>query len=121
MRWEPPVQTLTRRATGDVEVRGVWIGEGQTVSCMIGAANRDPALFEQPDRFDIHRFNAKDHLSFAIGKHYCLGAALGRLEAQVGLGVLLERLPNLRPDPSHGDAPRGHEFRSPPALWVCWG
>jgi cytochrome P450 len=98
LRWEPPVQTLTRQATRDVVVRDVTIAEGEVVQCMIGAANRDPTYFVNPDAFDIHRANARDHLSFAIGKHYCLGAALARLEGELGLRVLFERLPHLRLD-----------------------
>ena len=101
-------------------MRGVPISSGETINCMIGAANRDPEKFEHPNLFDIHRKNAKEHLSFAIGKHFCLGAALARLEAEVGLRVLLERLPNLRLEPGRNDAPRGHEFRSPPELWLRW-
>jgi cytochrome P450 len=120
LRWEPPVQSLTRRATKDVTVHGVTICKDETLNCMIGAANRDPAYYDSPDVFDIERKNAKDHLSFAIGRHYCLGAALARLEAEIGLGILFERLPNLRFDPERSSEPRGHEFRSPPALWLCW-
>jgi cytochrome P450 len=120
LRWEPPVQTLTRRATRDTEIRGVNISAGETLNCMIGAANRDPEKFEHPNEFMLERANAKNHLSFAIGRHFCLGAALARLEAEIGLRVLYERLPGLRLDPDRPCEPRGHEFRSPPALWIRW-
>ncbi len=120
LRWEPPVQTLTRRATRDTIIGGVKIPVGDTINCMIGAANRDPEKFEQPDLFRLERENAKNHLSFAIGRHYCLGAALARLEAEIGLKVLFERLPNLRLDSARPGQPRGHEFRSPPELWIRW-
>ncbi len=120
LRWEPPVQTLARRATRDTVIRGVTIKAGDKLSCMIGSANRDPERFDAPDEFRLERSNAKNHLSFAIGRHFCLGAALARLEAEIGLRVLFERLPGLRLDPDRFCEPRGHEFRSPPELWVRW-
>jgi hypothetical protein len=120
LRWAPPVQSLTRRATRPVTICGVEIGCGDIVQCMVGAGNRDPDRFTDPDSFDIWRANSGDHLSFAIGKHYCLGAALARLEAEIGLLLLIERLPELRFDPDHPSDLRGHEFRSPPTLHVCW-
>jgi cytochrome P450 len=120
LRWEPPVQTLTRRATRETEIRGVKIPAGETLNCMIGAANRDPEKFENPNEFMLERANAKNHLSFAIGRHFCLGAALARLEAEIGLRVLYKRLPGLRLDPDRPCEPRGHEFRSPPELWIRW-
>jgi cytochrome P450 len=120
LRWEPPVQTLTRRATRDTQIRGVDIAAGDVLNCMIGAANRDPEKFEHPTEFRLERANAKNHLSFALGRHFCLGAALARLEAEIALRVLFERLPGLRLDPDRPCQPRGHEFRSPPELWIRW-
>lgn len=121
LRWESPVQTCTRHLTRDVVLRGAAIPAGATLQCLIGAANRDPAMFPDPDRFDITRANAAQHLAFARGRHFCLGAALARLEGEVGLRVLFERLPGLCLDSQHPSAPRGHEFRAPPALRVRWG
>jgi cytochrome P450 len=118
LRWEPAVQTCTRYAARDVELRGVAVAEGDIVQCMIGAANRDPEHFADPDRFDITRANASDHLSFGFGRHYCLGAALARVEAHSAMRALLNRWPNARLDPERDSAPRGHEFRKPPALWI---
>lgn len=118
LRWEPAVQTCTRYATRAVTVRGVPIGEGDIVQCMIGAANRDPAHFADPDRFDITRSNSGDHLSFGFGRHYCLGAALARLEARLVIRSLLDRWPHVRLHADRDSSPRGHEFRKPPALWV---
>lgn len=120
LRWEPPVQSCTRYVTRPVQLQGIELAPGDTVQCMVGAANRDPTHFPNPDVFDLWRQNASDHLSFAIGKHFCLGAALARLEGTVGLRVLLERLPSLRLDPEHPAQPRGHEFRSPPTLYARW-
>ena len=120
LRWEPPVQSCTRFVTHPVAMQGVALSQGEMVQCMVGAANRDPQHFTDPDVFDPLRANARDHLSFAIGKHFCLGAALARLEGEVGLRLLLESLPGLRLDPARTTRPHGHEFRSPPALHVRW-
>lgn len=118
MRWEPAVQSCTRHAVRHVELAGVTIAEGDTVQCMLGAANRDPTHFAEPDRFDFTRANAADHLSFGSGKHFCLGAALARAEVYAILTILLERFPALRADPDRPSAPVGYEFRSPPELHV---
>jgi len=118
LRWEPAVQTCTRYAVREVTLRGVRIEAGDIVQCMIGGANRDPEHFEDPDSFDIRRRNAGDHLSFGFGRHYCLGAALARLEARLVISGLLDRWPNVQLEPTRASAPRGHEFRKPPALWV---
>lgn len=120
LRWEPAVQSAARHATRDTEIRGVRIAEGEVVHCMLGAANRDPAHFEDPDRFDVTRQNAGDHLSFAVGRHFCLGAPLARLETGVVLETLWARCPGLRLDPDRINAPYGYEFRKPPAVWVEW-
>ena len=118
LRWEPAVQTCTRYATSGTTLRGVTIAEGEIVQCMIGAANRDPAHFHDPDRYDITRPNAGHHLSFGFGRHYCLGAALARLEARLVARALFDRWPHVRLDPAHDSAPRGHEFRKPSVLQV---
>lgn len=120
LRWESPVQTCTRHLTQSIEVQGVMMEQGQSLQCMLGAANRDPAYFADADRFDITRPNAKDHLAFAHGKHYCIGAGLARLEAQIGLRTLLERLPHIRLFDAVADAPQGYEFRSSPQLRLQW-
>jgi cytochrome P450 len=120
LRWEPPVQSCTRFLTRSVTVRSIELAAGEMVQCMVGAANRDPEHFADPDVFDLWRANARDHLSFATGKHFCLGAALARLEGEIGLRILFERLPGLRLDQTRPSSPRGHEFRSPPTLYVRW-
>ena len=120
LRWEPAVQSAARHATRDTEIRGVRIQEGEVVHCMLGAANRDPSHFESPDRFDVTRRNAGDHLSFAVGRHFCLGAPLARLETRIVLETLWDRCLGLRLDPALRGAPYGYEFRKPPTVWVAW-
>ena len=120
LRWDAAVQSCTRFTTEQVEIRDVRIPAGETVQCMLGAANRDPAHFDDPDRFDPHRPNARDHLSFGAGRHFCLGATLARIEAREALAGVF-RLPGLRLDPGRPSRPHGHEFRAPPGVWVMWG
>ena len=120
MRWDPAVQSCTRFTTEPVEIRGVQIPANETVQCMLGAANRDPDHFPDPDRFDPDRANAGDHLAFGAGRHFCLGASLARIEAEQALVRVLGGLPGLRLDPSRPTRPHGHEFRTPPAVWVLW-
>ncbi|MBI5963647.1 MAG: cytochrome P450 [Chloroflexi bacterium] len=120
LRWESPVQTATRHVTNPIAVRGVGFAVGDTVQCMLGAANRDPDFFIHPHRFDIHRSNASQHLAFARGKHHCLGASLARLEGEIGLRILFERMPNLHLQSNQPIPPLGHEFRSVPKLMVQW-
>ncbi|MCW2615160.1 MAG: cytochrome [Frankiales bacterium] len=95
LRYESPVQLTARFAVRDTEVAGQRVRRGGLVSTMLGGANRDPAAFDEPDRFDVGRPNARDHLSFSAGRHFCLGASLARLEGEVGLRSLLERYPDL--------------------------
>jgi hypothetical protein len=95
VRWESPVQRTWRIATTDVALVGQTIPRDALVVLLIGAANRDPARFADPDRFDVLRRDL-GHLAFGGGVHVCLGAALARLEAQVAVGTLLRRRPSLR-------------------------
>ena len=90
LRYEPPVQVDSRYAFEDVEVAGHVVQKGFVVMTLLGAANRDPAVIENPDRFDVGRSEIP-LLSFSSGIHYCLGASLARLEAQVVLAGLLDR------------------------------
>lgn len=94
-RWESPVQRTWRLAKTDVEVAGHRIPAGALVILLLGAANRDPARFADPDRFDVRRRDL-GHVAFGAGVHVCLGAALARLETQVAIGALLRRLPAFR-------------------------
>jgi cytochrome P450 len=95
LRFESPAQLVSRIALADVEVAGVSIQAGQAVNALIGSANRDPGHFPEPDRLDICR-SETHHLAFAIGPHYCLGAALARLEAEIAFASLARRFPDLR-------------------------
>ena len=121
LRLEPAAAVIDRYATKDVELGGVNIGRGDPVTLSIAAANRDPVLFVDPDRFDVHRPNANRHVTFAHGPHVCLGMHLARLEARTALGRLLARLPGLRLNPAYPSAPSGLVFRKPPTLEVLWG
>jgi cytochrome P450 len=118
LRWEPPITTVVRRAVRDCELGGVAIPAETNISVSVAAANRDPTRYPDPDRFDPTRKNIA-HLTFGGGPHLCLGMHLARMEAAVAINALLDRLPDLRPDPS---APTPHvfgvAFRSPAALPV---
>jgi cytochrome P450 len=120
LRLEPAAAVVDRYATVGTRLGGAAIQAGDQVTVSITGANRDPAVFADPDVFDVRRANAGRHLAFAHGPHFCLGAHLARLEAQVAVGTLLARLPRLRLDPGYPSAPRGLVFRKPPALRVRW-
>ena len=120
LRLEPAAAVVDRYATADVELAGAAIGRGELVRVSIAGANRDPAVFPDPDRFDVRRANAGRHLAFAHGPHVCIGMHLARLEAHAAVGQLLRRLPALRLDPAGPAAPRGLVFRKPPELRVLW-
>jgi cytochrome P450 len=96
LRHDTPVQMMFRTATGDVEIAGFLIPAGATVVALLGSANRDPRVFADPDRFDATR-GATEHVSFGYGVHFCLGAALARLEATVALQELVARASRLEP------------------------
>jgi cytochrome P450 len=95
LRVESPVQLTARFASEDLDVEGTTVPRGRAVVALIGGANRDPRMFPEPDRFDIHRENAREHLSFSRGLHFCLGAGLARMEGLIGLRSLFERFPEM--------------------------
>jgi cytochrome P450 len=121
LRLEPAAAVLDRYATRDARFGGAEIRHGDLVRISVTAANRDPATFPDPDRFDLDRPNAARHIAFARGPHVCIGMHLARLEAHAAVGRLLTRLPRLRLDPEHDAQPRGLVFRKPPELRVLWG
>jgi cytochrome P450 len=92
LRLEAPVQGSVRVTRQDTELNGCPIPAGSRVLVVAGAANRDGSVYPEPDSFDLDRATARSHLTFGKGMHFCLGAALSRLEGQVALEVLLERL-----------------------------
>ena len=98
LRLESPSQGFFRVALGDSELRGVAIPKGSMVHLRFAAANRDPEVFPDPDRLDLHRTNAGAHMAFSQGEHHCLGAPLARLELQTAFRALLERAGELRLD-----------------------
>lgn len=120
MRWMSPVQSATRHTTADVILRGISIPAGSTVNCMLGAANRDPSVFANPDRFDINRPDIRRHLGFGAGPHFCLGSHLAKIEAQVALETLLNKLPGLELMPGEPVVFEGYEFRQPRRLFLRW-
>ncbi len=95
LRYDSPVQLTGRTALTDTTGAGREVPAGTQVTLLLGAASRDPAVFDDPDRFDVTRPNARDHLAFSAGIHYCLGSGLARLEAVRGLRALTERFPEL--------------------------
>ncbi|NNF29356.1 MAG: cytochrome P450 [Gemmatimonadetes bacterium] len=118
LRWDAPVQSCTRFATRPTEIAGVAIGEGETVQCMLGAANRDPDRFRDPERLDTARENSDEHLSFGAGRHFCLGAVMARMETEAALKAVLEAFPSATLVDLDEARPTGHEFRRPGRLRV---
>jgi hypothetical protein len=95
LRFEPPVDSTARIASADIEVAGTPVKATQALMFHLRAANRDPEAFDEPDRFDVSA-KRRPHVAFGGGAHICIGAPLARLEAQVALLRLFERLPSLR-------------------------
>ncbi|TDC66814.1 cytochrome P450 [Actinomadura sp. GC306] len=120
LRLEPSASVVDRYAVRDTALGGAPVRAGDLVRVSIAAANRDPAVFPGPDRYDVRRGNAAEHLAFARGPHFCFGSHLARLEARAALTALLDQLPGLRLDPARPARPRGLVFRRPPRLDVCW-
>jgi cytochrome P450 len=96
LRLDSPVQMSARLALRDTDVAGKTVRRGELVVLYLAGANRDPAVFEDPHRFDLERPNANKHLSFSSGRHFCLGAALARAEGEVGLRSFFDRYPDAR-------------------------
>lgn len=117
LRWESPVQFVSRETTSQVSISGVELPPGEMLFLSLGSANRDEHRYTDPDRFDLHRA-AGDHMAFGFGPHFCAGSHLARLEATIGLNALLDRLHHLRLDPDHPSQVVGLAFRSPEKLAV---
>ena len=116
LRFESSNQLGNRRTTRETEIGGVRIAAGQLISLGIGAANRDPRQFDDPERFDVAR-SPNRHLAFAAGAHQCAGLALARLEGRTAIGRFLKRYPNYRlsREPTHGGRARFRGFTKLPA------
>jgi len=118
LRFDAPLHLFTRYALEDVDYGGLRLRKGETVGLLLGAANRDPARFAEPDMFDPER-TPNPHVSFGAGIHFCVGAPLARLELNVALPILFERLPGLklaRP-PRYRDAYHFHGLESLNTMW----
>lgn len=127
LRFTPPVHMIMRQPAEDVEIGGGTVPAGSTVTCLIGAANRDPEHFGSPDTFDLFRpeldgttsFSAAArHLAFALGRHFCVGALLAEAEVRVGVNDLLDAMPDMRPAPGARRVERGLFTRGLEALPV---
>ncbi len=120
LRLEPAAAVVDRYATERVSLGRAVINKGDLVSCSLAGANRDPTIFDDPDRYDITRPNARKHLAFAVGPHACLGIHLARLETRCALDAVLDRLPNLVLDTSAMSTPEGLVFRKPASIIAMW-
>jgi cytochrome P450 len=118
MRLIPPVAFIERWTAVPCELGGVGLGAGEFLGLSTVAANRDPAVFPAPDRFDVRRGNARHHLTLSHGHHHCLGFNLGRMQCQMALTALFERLPGL--EIAHAPEPAGFAFRRPARLELHW-
>lgn len=116
LRWESAVQTCTRYVAESCMLDGAEIPRGSVVQCMVGAMNRDPAHYANADHYDPWRRESPGHAAFGFGRHFCLGAALARVEARVAIRRLFEAFPRLQFDAARSRPPRGHEFRKVEAL-----
>lgn len=129
LRYSPPVHMIMRQPSEDVTLSGGKIPAGSTVTCLIGAANRDPRRYADPDTFNIFRDDldavtafsaAANHLAFALGRHFCVGALLAKTEVEVGTNQLLDAMPDLRLRDGSGPAERGVFTRGPAELPVVF-
>lgn len=125
LRYTPPVHMIMRQAATDVELSGGTVPAGATVTCLIGAANRDASRYRDPDTFDIFRTDlttttafsaAADHLAFALGRHFCVGALLAKAEVETGVGHLLDAMPDVRVADGFDPVERGVFTRGPQTL-----
>jgi pimeloyl-[acyl-carrier protein] synthase len=120
LRFDCPVQWTSRVAGEHIEIQGQTISQGEIILGSVGAANRDPEKFADPDRLDIRRSNNK-HLSFGTGIHYCLGAALARMEFQIVLREMTSRFPNMKLETEKAKWLKGLTFRGVTKLRVILG
>ena len=115
LRYESPIQLTDRAVVKDCELSGQPLRRNQMVAVVLAAANRDPAHFPEPDRFDVARTD-NHHLAFGLGQHFCIGSQLARLEAEVALGALLRRFPDFSGEPDPPAWRRSMIIRGPEAV-----
>jgi pulcherriminic acid synthase len=129
LRYSPPVHMIMRQPAVDMEIEGVTIPAGSTVTCLLAAANRDPRQFENPDRFDIFRKDnnwdrayraSADHLAFIDGRHFCVGAMLAKTEIDIAMNFLLDRMEDLRFAESFNPVEEGVFTRAPERLDITF-
>jgi cytochrome P450 family 142 subfamily A polypeptide 1 len=119
LRWVTPIKNMSRTVTREVELHGQTLHEGDQVILMYPAANRDPNVFDEPDRFDVRR-NPNPHIAFGFGPHFCMGASLARLELKVMFSELLERLPDLHLAGDPMPRRSSNFISGPEAMPVAW-
>ncbi len=119
LRWAGPIGALTRRTTRPVSLGGREIPAGARVAAVIAAANRDPGVFGDPDRFDVHR-ELRPNLGFGAGPHHCPAHPLVTSVARTALDVLFDRMPDVLPAPGWRPAPHGWKLRLPGPLDAVW-
>jgi cytochrome P450 len=119
LRYDSPVKSIQRIASQDVEMRGKVLEKNDRVRWFISSANRDPAMFPNPDKFDITRW-PNQHVAFGSGVHHCLGATLARVEGQEVFKALAERFPGLRMETEALEYQPSITFRSLKSLPVTW-
>jgi len=129
LRYSPPVHMIMRQPGADLEIEGVTIPAGATVTCLLAAANRDPRKFEHPDEFDIFRVDnsrdrayraSADHLAFIDGRHFCVGAMLARTEIEIGMNYLLDGMDDLRLADGFAPVEEGVFTRAPNRLDITF-
>jgi cytochrome P450 len=118
MRLIPPVAFIERWTAAPCELGGIGLAEGEFLGVSTVAANRDPVVFPAPERFDVRRGNARHHLTLSHGHHHCLGFNLGRMQCQMAVTALFDRLPGL--EIVHAPEPTGFAFRRPATLQLRW-
>ncbi|WP_241982569.1 cytochrome P450 [Cryobacterium sp. HLT2-28] len=121
LRYSPSIVGWRRKALRDTEIAGTPIPKGADILLLMGAANRDPGVFEEPEMFDLSRENARTHLSFGFGIHYCLGNMLAKMQDKIVLEETLKAVPNLRiVNPEAITFGENLSFRAPTSVPVTW-
>jgi cytochrome P450 len=119
LRYECPVQAVARTVAEPVDFAGIAFDKGELIVALIGAANRDPEIFPDPDRLDVTRERLKP-LSFGGGIHFCIGAQLARIEAEVVFSTLIERMPDLKLEDATPQWRESFTLRGLTTLPVSW-